>query len=400
MKGSSTTGVEIFKTISLYLYVLVFVSLIDSSTVAPVISSYARSIGASAEIAGLIVGVYSIAALLSYPIIGFLLDYLPRARVLLVFYAADTLMVSLYMFSRDPVQLLLVRFFHGFFDAAVFPSSIALFRDLISERFGSRFSVYWAVAATPLLVGSLVTRALVVWLGFHAVFIFVVLLMLLGLYSSYRLDIIQEDARLKAFRESSETRSVKLSTPSLLISYLSAFALFTMTGSIVGSMSSRIAELYGTSKEMAAGEVALWNAVATTVSIPTVLGVTRCFLDDQRGAVRGLVLGLLTMVFSSLLLVISLETWVRYSSSVLFGFSLALILPTTSRVVAEMPYRFRGRASAALGASYRLGVALGAPLSSALLKASPLYNTSFLPSLILSAAVLLAVSHPRFRRFS
>lgn len=253
------------------------------------------------------------------------------------------------------------------------------------------------MAAAPILVGNLVIRALVVWLGFHAVFLFVVLAMLPGLYSSYRLSAARVDVRLGASGEPPGARSAALSIPTLPVSYLSAFALFTMIGSIVASMPGRIADLYGVPREMAAGEVALWNAIATAVSVPAVLGVARRFLDDVVSATRGLALGVLAEALSSLLLVISLDTWARLSSSALFGFSLALTLPTTSRIVAEAPRRLRGRASAALGASYRLGVALGAPLSSALLESSPHYNAGFLPPLLLSAVALLTLSSSGFR---
>lgn len=372
-----------------YLYILVFTSLIDHSTIAPVISSYARTVGASAEIAGLIAGAYSIAALLSYPVVGFLLDYLPRARVLLAFYTADIIVVSLYLLARDPAQLLVIRLLHGFFDASIFPSSLALFRDVIHERFGFRFSTYWAVAATPILVGNIVTRVLVVWLGFHSVFLFVLFLMLLGLYSSYSLNIFQARTHPRIPSYSVEEKISGPSIPLLLFSYLSAFTLYMMIGSVVGSMSSRLLALYNIPKEVAAGEIAMWSAIATLVSIPIILGVTRYFLEDLQRSFKALILGLFSIIISSLILLLNLETLARYISSVIFGFSLALLLPTTSRIATETPYRFRGRSSAALGASYLLGVGIGAPLSSWLLQISEEFNLNFLPPLLSSLIIII-----------
>ncbi|MEZ0290436.1 MAG: MFS transporter [Sulfolobales archaeon] len=371
-----------------YLYIVVFASLIDHSTIAPIISSYARSLGASERMAGLIAGVYSIAALVSYPVIGFLLDRFSRVRVLISFYITDLLLIASYLFVKNPLELLIVRSLHGFVDASIFPSALAIFRDVIRTRFGMRFSLYWVIAATPILIGNLVTRILVVRLGFWSVYIFVLLVMFLGFLSVTRMRVPYEEIH-RSYLELRVLEEIKIPRSLVLISYLSALNLYMMIGVIVGSMSSLLIRVYNMSREIAAAEVATWSLISSLTSIPLIILITSRLLENLKRSVVGVLIGLFSILLSSGILMISIEPVNRYTSSMIFGLALALILPTTSKIVTDLSHKIRGRASAALGASYLLGVAIGAPLSSRLLGVGAGYNLNFTPPLILSTVLTL-----------
>lgn len=100
-------------------------------------------------------------AIFSLPIIGFLLDKFNRSKIITIILLIDVFLAISYANSKDPSQLMIIRSFHGAVDSSLFPATLSVFRDVVIKRLGLSFTTYWLVAATPILIGSLIARYIV-----------------------------------------------------------------------------------------------------------------------------------------------------------------------------------------------------------------------------------------------
>lgn len=375
------------------IYIIVFISLIDHSTIAPVITQYAKKLGASDTVAGLIAASYSIAAIFMLPVVGFLLNKFLRTRIIQILLLLDTVVTYLYTAPLNPYQLLVVRLVHGAADAGVFPGILAIFRDIVIRRLGLNLTIYWILAATPIIIGNYITRHLVSTYGFHSVFFFVASLYLLGLVLS--LYIHQEYRSIILSRKENINASIERIDPIILATaYLAGFALYLALGVVIGSMGLLISSRFGVSRELASAEVASWSMYSSLVSLIFILTLTSYMTRGSRNLLITLLIGSLSILISMTIAMISVEPLPRILSSIVFGGALGTILPASSKAATDVSFKRRGFSAALLSLSYLLGVSIGAPVSSRILEGSRgiVYNINFLPPMVVSLIVIILIS--------
>ncbi len=372
------------------IYFIVFISLIDHSTIAPIIAQYARSLGASPSLAGLITASYSIAALLALPLVGVFLDKFSRVRVLQILLIINPIITLMYTRASDPYQLLVIRSIHGAIDSGVFPSILAIFRDLVTRRLGLGLTIYWILSAIPIIIGNLITRQLVLLYGFYSVFYLVATLFIVGLLLS--LYIGREYRELISREELlGYTKGEIISLGNVLIAYASAFTLYLMIGSVVGSMGTLLTEKLRITRELASAEIATWSMISSIISLLFIAVFTSYLVKNPRNLLMTELIGLLMILFSSALLILSTDHLTRVVSSVFYGGALGTILPASSKAATDVRFRRRGLSSAILSLSFLLGVITGSISSSRILEYSlrENLNLNFMPPFI--ASMILAV---------
>ncbi|MCD6100568.1 MAG: MFS transporter, partial [Candidatus Marinimicrobia bacterium] len=99
------------------------------SIVTPLIPIYMREMGASGFILGAIFSGFSFSRLVFMPIIGKLSDKNGRKVFIVTGLGGYTVISLLYVIAKTPLQLVLIRVFHGFFSAMVFPVVMAYVGD-------------------------------------------------------------------------------------------------------------------------------------------------------------------------------------------------------------------------------------------------------------------------------
>ncbi|NAZ12974.1 MAG: MFS transporter [Desulfurococcales archaeon] len=346
------------------IYLLVFVSMIDHSTISPIIAEYSRSLGATSSQAGLVTALYSMTAIFSLPIIGFLLDKFNRSKIITIILLIDVFLAISYANSKDPSQLMIIRSFHGAVDSSLFPATLSVFRDVVIKRLGLSFTTYWLVAATPILIGSLIARYIVGVYGFSALFYVISIIYIIGFLSSTAFfRIYTYTVRRENVSDFEMMRRERLSKTILFTAYISAFATYNIIGSIVSSMGIYLEKIFNMSRQAAASEIASWTFLSTLSSIPIIASLTYIAVKGSREAVRNMLLGMSAGVGSMAILTFDISMTSRIFSSILFGITLGTILPASSKIVSDVPMNFRGRASAFLSLSYLLGVVSGAVIS-------------------------------------
>jgi len=144
MKGLSDARIALVT-----LYVAGFCGYASSAVLFPVISPYAKELGASDFEAGLISAAYAYVTALTMVPFGALSDKVGRKSLLIVGLLTYAIAPLFYGFADNAFELLLVRLFHGVALATFIPAANALVLDLSKpERRGETLG--WLAASTQL----------------------------------------------------------------------------------------------------------------------------------------------------------------------------------------------------------------------------------------------------------
>ncbi len=120
---------------------------------------------------GLVMFAFSVAAILSRPFTGFLLDSLNRYRVYIVSFVFFLLAFMGYPIALSFAFLLLLRFYHGLAWGAVSTASNTIAVDLISERRrGEGIGIFGLSMTVAMAIGPAVAIMLSMRLGYNALF--------------------------------------------------------------------------------------------------------------------------------------------------------------------------------------------------------------------------------------
>lgn len=155
-----------------------FAGILDTSFLIPIIALYAKSLGATEAQAGLVAGLYSMAAIPFSIIAGILVDRLGRKRMLAAGLLLDSISMQLYAIVTSWVQLALVRVFHAVGGSLVFPAFIARAREVSGEKVGVGLGALLASVAFAIAVGSTTAGAATAALGYRTPFIAIALILL------------------------------------------------------------------------------------------------------------------------------------------------------------------------------------------------------------------------------
>ncbi len=286
-----------------------FIGIVDTSFITPIISAYAKSLGASIFQASLIAALYSIIAIPVSVLAGFLIDYMGRKRLLMIGLALDILILTLYVISPDYLFLALVRAFHAAVDSFLFPASIALVGDFFIKRLGFSLSLFWTSTAIGIVIGSGSASLLVGAFGFSSVFMLLVFLLIVAL-------IIVIPLKLPEMYRSNPSYSMNIITKNiakLIPSFFSMFSIYFIIGAIIGSLSLSLIFLQRFIEQRAAAQVGIYMFTSTMVSIPFFFLAGR--ISDKRGANFALIPGLIFGIIASIFLYLSLEFVYRIVSS-------------------------------------------------------------------------------------
>lgn len=332
-------------------YWVVFVSFFDNHSLLPLLSPYAKSLGASLEMIGLIVGAYSAVNLLGNLGAGMWIDRIGRKTPMVLGLFIVALVLALYPFARDPNQLLLIRLAHGLGAAFVSPASLALIGDHAQPGArGKAMAFYGAAIGLTTLVAPPLSGIMRDRLGFASVFAMLALAMALTAVLS---AFLVSENYSKANSEPGASMRWLLNRR-LSVSYTSAFCLLFALGLLIVFL-PLIAQDLGLSSAQTG---MLFASFALSAILVMLLPIGR--ISDRWGRQKPIVLGLAIIVGALALMPVFNAAFALYALMFVYGIGFGILFPAMAALIGdELPAHARGIGAGIFTAVFSLGATVG-----------------------------------------
>lgn len=362
----------------------------------PTMAPYARNLGASAVMVGLIVAMYSVTNLFGNLGVGFVLDRLGRRQPIIVGLTITALAVLSYAFVRSPEQLLVVRAVHGIGAAALTPGAFAIIGDWVdSEQRGRAMGLAGAMIAVPAMIGPPAAGFLRDAWGADAVFFVDAVFLAVTLVAFVAVTReLPSPLRARTVSAVAAPSASALSGRLLSSAFAAQFAITVGVGVLVTHL-PLVLENQGESATRAGFSFAIYALVSMLVMASPIGGAS-----DRIGRFVPLLVGLVGVAAGLAVLGVSEGYGVIAAGMAVFGLGYGLAFPAATAMVAEAagPAR-RGMAFGIFYAVYSLGVAVGSAGSGRLaglvedMVALPFFSAAIV---VLAAVPVVAV----LRRFT
>jgi len=345
-------------------YIVLILSLsfmvnFDSSAVIPVIATYAKSLGASGIMVGLIVGIYSMVHIPSNIIFGRLVDKIGRKMLISIGILLDGLSMLLYAIAQDPLFLLFGRIVHGIGGGFGGPATMAYISDATSQkRSGRGMALYGMSIGFSNLIGFLLGGMVAQIIGESNLFFIIAIVLFIMSFTSFFLPSIYQPSKEKIkFREELKTFKNIVLHKSMISPYFSILAMMFNMGIVTA--------VYTLMLERATYTVGQTGMILSIMVIFSILiHYPAGIMSDKIGYLKVMIIGLLLIATAFGVFIISFEAPIPMIGMVFLGLGHGLIFPSSAGAVKE---KTKGSESGvATGTFYALivaGVAIGAPIS-------------------------------------
>lgn len=340
---------------------VIFVTFLDLFIQFPIVAPYARRLGASSEMIGLIVGVYSATNLIGNLGTGVFLDRWGRKLPVVVGLVATIASLVGYAVVSTPEHLLIVRAVHGLATSVLTPGAFALIGDSAAVNRRARvMGVSGAIIAIAATIGPPFGGIASDRLGFGAPFLIGAALMAIITiaFATMARETVAKPAELEPPGDRTAGWLSLWTRPRLVTAYVGATALTIGLGTLVTHLPLAL---------RAAGESASRTGVAFTVyaivAMVMMAGPANR-ISDARGRHGPLAVGLVIIGLGMIVMALVPGLGAAFVGMGIFGFGFGLLFPpATALVVEATDRRERGAAFGIFYAVYSLGVVVGSLLS-------------------------------------
>ena len=341
-----------------FIYAIIFFSFFDLFTQLPVMSTYAESLGASAFLTGLAVGMYSLSNTFGNIISGFLTDRKGPFIILVLGLFTTGLSLILYNLVEEPITLLIVRFIHGLVAGFIVPAAFTFLANATAqEKRGKGSAVSGAfvgIAAItgPAFSGILATRTSVPFV-FNVTASFMLLLGVLAFF-------ILKAKQIKKEKSTSHPYipiSVFFKNAGTLKAFLGAFFLMFSQGVIAYLLPLKV-HILGFDSRLSGTLMSTFGVVAVLVFL---LPTNRLF--DKVNPLKTLSFGIGLMGLSQLLISQANVSTLLYIAMACYGIGFGFLFPSVnSLLIDSTTAEIRGKAYGYFYAFFSLGVVIGSSL--------------------------------------
>jgi MFS family permease len=341
-----------------FIYLIIFFSFFDLFTQLPVMSTYAESLGASAFLTGLAVGMYSLSNTIGNIISGFLTDRKGPFVILILGLLTTGLSLSLYNLVDEPIALLIVRFVHGLVAGLTIPAAFTFLANATErEKRGKGSAISGAFVGIAAIIGPAFSGILASRTSVPFVFnITASFMILLGILAFFLL----KSNQIKKQKSEPSTNipiSVFFKNTLTLKAFLGAFFLMFSQGVIAYLLPLKVQSL-GFDSRLSGTLMSTFGIIAVLVFI---LPTNRIF--DKVAPIKTLALGIALMGVSQLLISQADSSTLLYIAMACYGIGFGFLFPSVnSLLIDSTTAEIRGKAYGYFYAFFSLGVVLGSSL--------------------------------------
>ncbi|MFJ5565631.1 MFS transporter [Lysinibacillus xylanilyticus] len=340
------------------IYLIIFFSFFDLFTQLPVMSTYAESLGASAFITGLAVGMYSLSNTFGNIISGFLTDRKGPFTILILGLLTTGLSLSLYNLVEDPIVLLVVRFIHGLVAGFIVPAAFTFLANATEqEKRGKGSAISGAFVGIAAIIGPAFSGILASRTSVPFVFnITASFMLLLGILAFFLLKSNQVKKE-KSAPTANIPFYVLFNNIGALKAFTSAFFLMFSQGVIAYLLPLKVQSL-GFDSRLSGTLMSTFGIIAVLIFI---LPTNRIF--DRVAPIKTLSLGISLMGISQLLISQADSSTLLYVAMACYGIGFGFLFPSVnSLLIDSTTAEVRGKAYGYFYAFFSLGVVLGSSL--------------------------------------
>lgn len=308
-------------------YSIVLFAFLDLFTQLPVMSTYAISLGASAMLAGLIVGMYSLTNTFGNILAGIFTDRIGAGKILIV----GLLMTSLSLLSynlADNVQLLLiVRTVHGFLGGLIVPAAFTFVaNETKREKQGSQSAISGSFVGLAAIIGPAYSGIAASRTSVPFVFTTVAVL---GLVLFVLALVFLRGSQTSQHRpaQDRQQREKFVLNKQMVRAYVGAFFLMFSQGALAYLLPQHVESL-GFSARLSGTLMSLFGLTAVLVFV---LPTNKLF--DRVPTSVSLATGIGLMGISQVMIGQTTQPWLLYAILAVYGLGFALLFPSINKLL-------------------------------------------------------------------
>lgn len=342
----------------LLIYLILLVAFIDTFAQMPIISPFAKELGATPFLIGAAVGIFSVTNIIGNIYAGIWSDKNGAKRVLYVGMLLSGIIMLLYALISTPAQLIILRFLNGFTSGLVVPAAYTYLANHAKQKSkGKSMALSGAAVGFAAIIGPAFGGIMRATAGIAWVFIVIGILMLITAIITLTALPQQEDVKMSRRLDSKTTeKSVVhlLKNLPLLFAYLGSFALMFSQGVLAHMLPLKIDEL------KLGDEVGglLMSTFALTSILIFILPTNKLY--DRFRHEYTLLAGLIILGFAVMLLSFLTKLPLLYAAMIVYGTGFALIFPSLNALIIQYTdLRDRGKAFGIFYAIFSVAVVIG-----------------------------------------
>lgn len=362
-----------------FVFFIVLISFIDMFSQLPIISPFAKELGATPALIGLAVGMYSFSNMFGNILAGYWIDKHGAKRVLLAGFLLTGLILLLYTMVLTPWQLIAVRFLHGLFSGFLVPAAFTVIANRGKEgKQGKSMAVSGVAVGISAIIGPAFGGIVASKYGVNWVFIGIAAIMLLIVVLSFFVIPNRSSQITRKIEPPVKTLVALVKSPMLSISFMGAFSLMFAQGVLAYMLPLQVESLQMGTQYSGI----LLSTFGITAILIFALPTNRLF--DHYQYQNTMMAGMSIIGVALILLSMSSTLSLLFICMVIYGAGFALLFPSISAMlVKHTDIETRGKAFGLFYAFFSLGVVAGSSLIGVL-------AVSFATGFIIAACVLFA----------
>lgn len=337
-------------------YTIILFTFLDLFTQLPVMSTYATDLGATAMLAGFIVGMYSLSNTFGNVLAGLFTDRYGASIVLKLGLLLASFSLLLYNFADSVSVLLVIRFLHGFLGGLIVPAAFTYMANQTkTEKQGSQSAFTGSFVGIAAIIGPAYSGIMASRTSVPFVFTTVAILGLILFASAL---VFLRPYRTGEKKKKYVKQAAKLTLNAGMIrAYIGAFFLMFSQGALAYLLPQHV-EMIGYSSRISGTLMSMFGLVAVAIfALPS----NKIF--DRLPTIFSFSIGLGLMGISQILIGQTVNITLLYGVLGLYGVGFAFLFPAINTMIAHSTTKEnRGQAYGIFYALFSVGTVAGSSL--------------------------------------